>query len=137
MGQAIMETENRLHSKPLRKRPRQVLFVTITDGLENSSREFTEDRVFDLVNRQRTHFDWQFVYLGANQDAIAEGAKYGVTAGCCMAYDGSKLGAAQMWQTMGSAVARRRMRVRRRLCVTCGYPAGPAPVCSECARLPA
>lgn len=78
---AIDRTGRRLADLPERDRPDQVLFVVITDGQENASRTYKRKDVFDRVSKQRNDYKWQFIYLGANQDAIAEAATYGIGAG--------------------------------------------------------
>jgi hypothetical protein len=60
------------------ERPDQVLVVIITDGQENASRTYKRSDVANRVNRQRGAYNWQFVYLGANQDAFAEAASFGI-----------------------------------------------------------
>lgn len=60
------------------ERPDQVLFVIITDGLENASREFKRSDARARIEHQRAAYKWQFVYLGANQDALREAASIGI-----------------------------------------------------------
>lgn len=56
----------------------RVLIAIITDGYENSSQDFTYDQVKKLIQRQKTERDWQFIFLGANIDAVAEGERFGI-----------------------------------------------------------
>ena len=58
-------------------RPGKVLCIVVTDGHENASREYTRKQVFDMVTHQREKYNWEFIYLGANQDAFAEGRSMG------------------------------------------------------------
>jgi hypothetical protein len=70
-------------------RPDQVLFVIMTDGQENSSREFDRQRIMELIeDRQRTA-DYEFVYLGANQDAYEVGDGMGIRGGRTLDYAAS------------------------------------------------
>jgi hypothetical protein len=62
----------------VKRRPEQVLFVIMIDGLENASREFTQRQVFEMI-QDREQRGYEFVYLGANQDAYAEAQTVGVT----------------------------------------------------------
>lgn len=75
---AIDNTGNRLRQMAPESRPDKVLFVIITDGQENASIRTTKPQIKDMITRQNRDYNWQFVYLGANQDAIAEAAKYGI-----------------------------------------------------------
>lgn len=88
----IDATGNRLLNTPASDRPEKVLFVIITDGQENASREFKRKDVNDRITRQSSIYKWQFVYLGANQDAIAEAASFGIAAGQTMTYSASAAG---------------------------------------------
>ncbi|MEQ1902558.1 MAG: vWA domain-containing protein [Pirellulaceae bacterium] len=78
VGRAIRETGLRLHNMPEDERPGLVLFVIITDGLENSSHEFNCDQIKQMIEHQKLVYSWQFTFLGANQDAFAEAGKMGI-----------------------------------------------------------
>lgn len=65
----------------------RALIVILTDGMENSSREFDQRQVFDLIQDRTARGNFTFVYLGANQDAFAVGASLGVPRGNTRAYD--------------------------------------------------
>jgi len=78
MGKAITEVGEGLAARPEEERPGKVVFVVVTDGLENASREWTREKVFEHVSRQTDEWAWQFVFTAANQDAVAEGSKLGV-----------------------------------------------------------
>lgn len=84
---AIDNTGKRLSAMSESDRPDQVLFVVITDGAENSSTQYKRKDVSDRVTRQRDTYKWNFVYLGANQDAIAEAASYGIDRNFAFAWD--------------------------------------------------
>ena len=74
----------------------KVVFVIITDGAENSSREYTREQVFELVNRQRTA-GWEFVFMGANVDAYEVGAGLGVAAASSYNYAADAAGVARAY----------------------------------------
>lgn len=74
----IDSTGARLRSKRESERPDQVLFVVITDGDENSSQKYKRTDVSSRVANQTNNYNWQFIYLGANQDAIKEASSYGI-----------------------------------------------------------
>ncbi|MBN2848591.1 MAG: VWA domain-containing protein [Coriobacteriia bacterium] len=62
-------------------RPDQVLFVVMTDGMENSSREFDQRMIFDLIAERQESAGYEFVYLGANQDSYAASVQMGMRPG--------------------------------------------------------
>lgn len=60
------------------ERPERILFVTITDGLNNASQEFTLEQVRNIIKHQTDDYKWDFVFLGSNIDAWDTGANLGV-----------------------------------------------------------
>ena len=61
------------------ERPANVLCVIITDGMENASKKFTAKDVKERIEHQKTKYNWEFVYLAADQDAFAAGEALGIT----------------------------------------------------------
>jgi hypothetical protein len=78
VGRAVNETSERLAEMAEKDRPGLVIFVIMTDGLENSSKEFTKDQIKEMIERQQKEHDWHFTFLGANQDAFAEAGGMGI-----------------------------------------------------------
>lgn len=78
IGKAINNTGNRLSAMPEDERPGLVIIAIITDGLENASQEFTKARIKEMIEHQQSKYNWQFIYLGANQDAFAEAYSIGI-----------------------------------------------------------
>jgi hypothetical protein len=93
----IDETAQRLARTPEWHRPSRVLIVVVTDGCENSSRQFNQHDLNERIAYQRDECSWQFVFLGANQDAIAEAAKYGIGRGCALNYQATAGGTRQAY----------------------------------------
>lgn len=75
---AIDNTGKRFRDCIATDRPSRVLFIIITDGAENASKQFKRADVQHRISHQRDHYNWQFVYMGANQDAYQEAASYGI-----------------------------------------------------------
>jgi hypothetical protein len=65
-------------------KPDQVLFVIMTDGQENSSREFTQQQIFQMIAERQELAEYEFIYLGANQDSYMTGRAMGVRDGRMM-----------------------------------------------------
>ena len=59
-------------------RPSKTLFVIITDGMENSSKYYTYAKVKQMIERQQERYGWEFMFLGANMDAIGEARRFGI-----------------------------------------------------------
>lgn len=87
-------------------RPAKVVIVVITDGLENASTEWTRDSVRALVTRQREKYSWEFVFLGANFDAIAEAGRLGVPMRSALTFDARR--SARALNSMDRHIARLR-----------------------------
>lgn len=86
IGRLVTEAGARLAALPEPERPATVVVGIMTDGLENASREWTHPAVKALVEQQSTGYGWQFLYLGADQDAIEVGASLGVRPERAMTY---------------------------------------------------
>jgi hypothetical protein len=92
MGEAIFEFGAELAALPEDRRPGTVIFTVMTDGMENSSREYTWTQIKEMVRHQEDVYGWQVVYLGANQDAIEVGGRLGVREDRSMTYAGTDHG---------------------------------------------
>ena len=90
LGRLVVTAGERLAALPEQDRPGSVIVGVMTDGYENASRDWTHGRIKALIEQQSTGYGWQFLYLGADQDAIEEGAKMGFAAGKSMTYSRGK-----------------------------------------------
>lgn len=86
IGRSISALGERLAALPEAERPGTVVVAIMTDGMENASREFTHEAVKELITRQEQAYNWQFLYMGADQDAIEVGARIGVRADRSLTY---------------------------------------------------
>lgn len=80
IGRTIDELGERLSNLAASERPKSVIMAILTDGLENASEKFTWQDVAAKIRHQSDHYQWQFFFLGANQDAIATAAKINIAA---------------------------------------------------------
>jgi uncharacterized protein YegL len=91
LGRYITEIGGQLADVSEENRPAKVVMVIVTDGEENASREFCgprgKARVKEMVERQRNDYQWEFVFLGANIDAIEVGMSLGMTRGSTMTFN--------------------------------------------------
>jgi uncharacterized protein YegL len=78
IGRTIDETGARLAAMPEAERPGKVIIAILTDGEENSSRTFTWAQISEKIRHQREVYKWEFLFLGANQDAIATASKMSI-----------------------------------------------------------
>ena len=80
LGKLITDVGAELAALPDDERPGRVTVVVLTDGHENSSREWTHEAVSAAIGRQERDYSWDFVFLGANMDAVAVGQQLGFAA---------------------------------------------------------
>jgi len=102
MGRTINSFERRFSETDKKNRPKRVLFLIITDGEENSSREYLRDKVFGIIETIKRDHNWGFTFIGANQDAIAEGGHLGIGRSDSLNYDASHEGVRCMVQDVSS-----------------------------------
>lgn len=93
VGKTINNVGDRLRSIPEPKRPKNIIFFIITDGYENSSREFNRSKIKEMIAHQEDKYSWNFSFMGANMDAFEEGASLGINARMCCNFDADSKGA--------------------------------------------
>ena len=86
VGRIVNKTGQRFAALKEDERPARVVVVIITDGEENSSREFSGSKVKELVKHQSDKYSWEFVFFGANQDAFNAAASIGVKSSNTMTF---------------------------------------------------
>ena len=89
-------------------RPEKTIFVITTDGLENASREYTYDRVKKMVERQKEKYGWEFLFLGANIDAIETAGRFGISPDRAANYNSDHEGTALNYEVLSDAVCEMR-----------------------------
>ncbi len=85
-------------------RAENVMFVIITDGQENSSREYSSDDVKRLITQQSKELGWEFIFLGANIDAVETAGRYGIARDRAQNYHADKEGVELNFRVMSDAV---------------------------------
>lgn len=100
IGRAITDTGMRLAGLSEDRRPEKVVMVIITDGAENASHEYTRRKINEMISHQRDSYAWEFVFLGANQDAITVARSYGISGMNTMRYAGNAIGTASAFSSV-------------------------------------
>ena len=85
--------------------PEKTLFVITTDGLENASRRYDYDKVRRMIEHEKEKYGWEFLFLGANIDAVKEAANFGITADRAVTYKCDDMGTALNFEAIGDAVS--------------------------------
>jgi len=100
IGTAITDVGFRLHNTPEEERPEKVIMIITTDGQENASREYTRKQVKDMIEEQTNKYNWQFIFLGANIDAVSEAQSIGINPKYASNYGATKEGTQSVYVTM-------------------------------------
>jgi hypothetical protein len=108
IGKTINDIGEELSNRQESERPNKVIFCIITDGLENSSHEFTGPKVAEMVKRQQDDYQWNFVFLGANQNAVTTAQTFNIPAAAAMTYAASVGGVRGMSAGINNYVLRAR-----------------------------
>ena len=86
-------------------RPEKTLFIITTDGLENASRRYNYAKVRTMVERQKELYGWEFLFLGANMDAIKAARDIGIHADRAVTYDCDEEGTALNYEVLGKVIS--------------------------------
>ncbi len=106
VGMAVTAEGQKLAALPENQRPRQVVVVIASDGLNNRSKEYTGPQVSSLLKQQREVYGWQVLYLGTNQDAFEEAAKIGINPETTIDFMPSNAGVKSAFRVSAAAVNR-------------------------------
>lgn len=90
-------------------RPEKTILVITTDGLENASREYSYKRIKQMVEHQKERYGWEFLFLGANIDAIETAGRFGITADRAANYNSDHEGTALNYDVLAEAVCEMRL----------------------------
>jgi hypothetical protein len=78
IGRTIDNIGNKLSKIPKKDRPGKVIVAIYTDGYENASTDYTVQKISKMIRHQTDNYGWEFLFLAANEDAIATAASYGI-----------------------------------------------------------
>jgi len=110
IGTTIHDLGKRLSAIPEPDRPGQVIVTILTDGLENASQKFTWKAISALIKHQTDVYKWTFLFLGANQDAIATSAQINIAGGNAATYTADAAGSRSSHRSASRKVKSLRMR---------------------------
>lgn len=90
-------------------RPEKTVFIITTDGMENASVRYSFDKVRAMVERQKVKYGWEFLFIGANIDAIEVAGRFGIHSSRAATYEADGQGTQLNYQVLGATVSRMRM----------------------------
>jgi len=109
VGKSINTIGENLKALSSEERPERILFVIITDGYENASKEFTGKVIGEMISHQKEVYNWDFIFLAAGIDAITEGMKFGVDVSKCSSVSFDEDGVKNVGNTMSNYTTSYRM----------------------------
>ena len=105
LGQTIDRVGKNLAAMPEADRPSKVIFLVITDGEENSSRMFDREQIKSMVEHQKSVYNWEFMFFGANVDAFTAGTSMGFAANNSIGYNATAAGTEVLYRGISSNVS--------------------------------
>jgi len=90
------------------ERADKVLFVITTDGMENASREYSAAKIKKMVQHQKEKYGWEFIFLGANIDAISTAEQFGINEDFAVNYHADNIGTVLNYEAVSEAVIKLR-----------------------------
>lgn len=105
IGRTINSLGARLKAMPEHARPAKVIVVIVTDGEENKSVEFNRAQINEMIKHQTEVYRWEFMYIGANQDAIQVAAAMSIPAGKAMNYAANAVGTQRAFVSAAKATS--------------------------------
>ena len=90
--------------------PEKTLFVITTDGMENASRKYDADEVRAKIRRQQERYGWEFLFLGANIDAVETARRYGIREDRAVNFHADRLGVRKFMESVSEAAVILRTR---------------------------
>lgn len=85
--------------------PEKTLFIITTDGMENSSMEYSYRRVKEMIEHEKEKYGWEFLFLGANMDAVSVASRIGITRERAATYINDDIGIKKNYEAFGVAMA--------------------------------
>lgn len=105
VGKTIIKIANAQKHTAEVERAENIMFVITTDGMENASEEFTYDKVRQMIEYQKNKYGWEFIFLGANIDAIATAERFGIGKDRATNYNADSEGTKLNYQVLSDAVS--------------------------------
>jgi uncharacterized protein YegL len=104
IGKSIQKIVNVQRNTSDDEKAEKVMFIITTDGLENASREYSYSRIRSMIEKQKSRYGWEFIFLGANIDAVAEAEKFGIDSSRAAQFHNDKEGIELNYKVVSEAI---------------------------------
>ena len=108
VGGSIRHINRVQKEMPESERPDKTIFIITTDGMENASQHYDYDKVKKMVEKKKAKKGWEFIFMGANIDAIEVANRFGVAANRAVTYASDSVGTAINYKVMSNIIGRAR-----------------------------
>ena len=105
LGEAIRHIGNVHKYARKEDRPEKTMFIIMTDGYENASIKYRYSDIKKMVERQKGKYGWEFMFIGANMDAISEAGKFGISADRAVEYICDEIGTGVCYGAINMAIS--------------------------------
>ena len=109
VGFAFAREGERLSTLPEQERPGTVIAVIATDGMENSSREYSRQQIREIIQHQQQVYNWQILFIGANMNAVQVATSYGIPGSQAMTFRTTDTGVRSSYRSLSKAMTRGRV----------------------------
>ncbi len=91
---------------------KHVMFVIITDGMENSSMAYGYEKIRQMIEHQKSHYNWEFIFLGANMDAISTAERFGIQRDRAVNFNADHEGTILNYEVISDTISHKRASVQ-------------------------
>ena len=104
IGRTVDKIANAQLHTAKEERAEKVMFVITTDGMENASREYNHSKIKTMIERQKEKYGWEFLFIGANIDAVETASQFGISADRAANYCADGAGTNVMYEAINETV---------------------------------
>lgn len=105
IGTTIKSVNKKQKSLPDGEQAEKVIFVITTDGMENASSHYDRNKIKKMIEKKQEKKNWQFMFLGANMDAVSEAGRIGIRANRAVTYANDSYGVRENYAAVGGTLA--------------------------------
>jgi len=121
IGRTIKGVNQKQEMLPEDEKAEKVIFIITTDGMENASREYDRDKIKKMIEKKQNKKNWQFIFLGANMDAVTEAGNIGIRADRAVTFACDSEGVKRNFKALGGVLSSMRCAsTAEELCAPCG-----------------
>lgn len=104
VGKSIQKIINVQKNTSDDEKAEKILFIITTDGMENASREYSYAKIKTMIENQKNKYGWEFIFLGANIDAVSEAEKFGIDSSRAAQFHNDKEGIELNYKVVSEAI---------------------------------